>query len=68
MTAATLRKTLRWFHIVGGLILGTYLYSPWGSDPTFTAVTLFVVTPAMAVSGIWMWKQAAVSRFFRKTA
>lgn len=66
MTAAKVRKTLRWFHIVGGLILGTYLYSPWGSDPTFTAITLFVVTPALAISGICMWKQGAISQLFRR--
>ena len=65
---ATIRKGLRWFHIAGGLILGTYLYSPWGSDPTFTAITLFVVTPGLAISGIWMWKQGIIARFFRRSA
>ncbi len=67
MSAARVRKALRWFHIVGGLTLGTYLYSPWGTDPTFTAITLFVVTPALALSGLSMWKQAAISRLFRGT-
>ena len=65
MTAATLRKTVRWFHIIGGLILGTYIYAPWGSDPLFAAITQFVVTPALVVSGIFMWKQAAITRLFR---
>lgn len=65
MTAANLRKALRWFHILGGLVLGTYLYSPWGTDPIFTTITLFVVTPAMVISGVWMWKQGAISRLFR---
>lgn len=66
MTAATLRKALRWFHIIGGLILGTYLYSPWGSNPAFTVLTLYVITPAMAVTGLLMWKQGPISRFFRR--
>ena len=68
MTATTFRKALRWFHIIGGLILGTYIYSPWGSDPVFSAFTLFVVTPAMVLSGLWMWKQAAIMRLFSKAS
>lgn len=64
----TIRKVLRWFHILGGLTLGTYLYSPWGSDPIFTAVTLFVVTPGLVISGVWMWKQGAIARLFRRGA
>ncbi|WOE76161.1 hypothetical protein [Alterisphingorhabdus coralli] len=68
MGAAALRKTLRWLHIIGGLILGTYLYSPWGSDPVFTFATLYIIIPAMAISGIWMWQQAAISRLFRRQA
>ena len=67
-TAARLRQVLRWFHIFGGIILGTYLYSPWSADPVFTAITLFVVTPGLAISGLLMWKQGAVSRFFRQSA
>ncbi|MEJ6391625.1 hypothetical protein V8J82_00065 [Gymnodinialimonas sp. 2305UL16-5] len=68
MTAAALRTTLRWFHIVGGLIIGTYLYSPWSANAAFTAMTLYLVTPALVLSGIAMWKQGPILRFFRRGA
>lgn len=68
MTAASLRTYLRWFHIVGGLIIGTYLYAPWSANTTFTALTLYVVTPALAASGLAMWKQGPIMRFFRRDA
>jgi len=66
MTAATFRSSLRWFHVVGGLIVGTYLYSPWSENAAFAAVTLYVVTPALVLSGLSMWKQGALMRVFRR--
>ncbi|MEM8800979.1 MAG: hypothetical protein AAGF55_00420 [Pseudomonadota bacterium] len=68
MTATSFRASLRWFHIVGGLILGTYLYSPWSANAAFAAVTLYVVTPALVLSGLAMWKQGALMRLFRRKA
>lgn len=66
MTATTFRSSLRWFHIVGGLIVGTYLYSPWSANAAFAAVALYVVTPALVLSGLAMWKQGALMRLFRR--
>ncbi len=59
-----LRKSLRWFHLIGGGVVGTYLYSPWSANDTFTAVTLYLVVPFLAVSGIAMWQQARLARWF----
>lgn len=67
MTAASLRVSLRWFHIVGGLIVGTYLYSPWSANAAFTALTLYVVVPALVLSGLAMWKQGALMRLLRRS-
>ena len=68
MKAASLRTTLRWFHIIGGLILGTYLYSPWSANAAFTALTLYLVTPALVLSGLAMWKQGSIMRLFHPSA
>ena len=67
MAPATLRRTLRWGHIVASLVLGTYLYSPWSQQPAFAAVVLYGVFPFMALSGLWMWNQGRIARLFGKT-
>ncbi|MCR9195572.1 MAG: hypothetical protein NXH88_12615 [Hyphomonas sp.] len=65
MTASTLRRTLRWVHIATSLVIGTYLYSPWSSDPTFTAITLYGVFPLMGLSGLAMWQQGRLARLLK---
>ena len=65
MAPATLRKSLRWIHISGSGVVGTYLYSPWSSDPTFSAITLYAVFPLMGLTGIAMWQQGRIARLFR---
>ena len=64
MTPVTLRKTLRWGHIVAALVVGAYLYSPLSANPVFAAFVLYAVFPLMAVSGVWMWKQGAIAKLF----
>lgn len=66
MTAATFRTILRWGHIAAAAVIGTYLYSPWGNDPAFTALIAYGVFPAMAVSGLLMWQQGRVMRMFTR--
>lgn len=62
MSQALLRKLLRWLHIIASLALGTYLYSPWSSNPLFSAVTLYGVFPLMGLTGLWMWNQGWIAR------
>ncbi|MEL6582576.1 MAG: hypothetical protein AAFQ36_01975 [Pseudomonadota bacterium] len=66
MSAATVRVSLRWFHIVGGLLVGTYLYSPWSANEAFTAITLYAVVPALGLSGLAMWKQGRLMRLISR--
>lgn len=62
MAPSALRQTLRWTHIAASAVVGTYLYSPFSENAVFAAVTLYVVFPLMALSGIAMWRQAALTR------
>lgn len=62
VTPSALRQLLRWTHIASSAIVGTYLYSPFSENAVFAALTLYVVFPFMALSGIAMWRQAAVMR------
>lgn len=64
MSPMTLRRTLRWFHILTSAVVGTYLYSPFAEDPTFAFITLYVVFPLMGLSGVAMWQQGKIARLF----
>ena len=57
MNARTTRLILRWVHIIGALLIGTALYSPLNSSPTFMTLVLFIIVPVVAISGVAMWKQ-----------
>lgn len=65
MSNKTLRVTLRWIHIIGSSFIGTYVYSPWSSNPTFAALTKFVVIPVLGLTGLGMWQQARLVRLFK---
>ena len=65
MSARTLRIVLRWVHIVIGLILLCYIYSPFSQYAPFRFVVKWVAVPVLVVSGIWIWKFAAFNKFFR---
>lgn len=65
MSPTTFRRTLRWTHIATSAVVGTYLYSPWSSDPTFAAITLYGVFPLMGLTGLAMWQQGRLARWLR---
>lgn len=58
-----LRIVLRWTHLVGAGVIGTYLYSPWSSLPAFQFAVQVVVFPfLLSVTGLAMWQQARLKR------
>ncbi len=56
MKPAPTRLALHWLHIVGSVVLGIYLDSPWGADPAFRALVLYGVFAVLGASGIAMWQ------------
>ncbi len=64
MSAATFRKLLRWVHFICAGILGTYLYSPWSSNPIFHQWMLWIGLPLLALTGLAMWQQGKVMKWF----
>ncbi|MEM6559233.1 MAG: hypothetical protein AAF219_04345 [Myxococcota bacterium] len=66
MKASTFRRIVRWIHIVGSGVVGTYIYSPYGTNPILSTLTLGVAFPLLAVSGIAMWQQARLQRLLRR--
>ncbi len=65
MKAAQQRTFLRWVHLLGSGVIGTYVYAPWKEIAWFSLLTQAVVVPALVVTGLWMWQGA---RWKRKLA
>jgi cytochrome oxidase assembly protein ShyY1 len=65
MSNKTLRVTLRWIHIIGSALIGTFVYSPLRSDSGFTALMQLVVIPVLLLTGIGMWQQPRLAKFIK---
>jgi hypothetical protein len=50
------RDIQRVVHLVGGVALMLYLYTPLGSAPIFTALMQFLVVPLLVATGMLMWQ------------
>ncbi len=66
MTKATMRVMIRWAHIVCGIPILGYIYSPFKVIPSYAPTTRFVFFPVMLLSGLWMWKGHLLLRMFSK--
>jgi hypothetical protein len=61
------RLIVRWIHIICGIPIIGYIYSPFDAIPDYAPATRFVFLPVMLVSGLWMWKGHLVRRLFWKS-
>jgi hypothetical protein len=66
MREATKRSILRWIHIVFGIPIIGYIYSPFEQIPNYATATRLVFVPALVLSGLWMWKGPVVRRLISK--
>ncbi len=66
MTPAQNRNLFRWLHIIAAGVIGTYIYSPWTAVEWFRLLVQLVVIPAIAFTGLWMWKGQQWKKLFRK--
>jgi len=69
MKQATKRSILRWIHLIFGIPILGYVYSPFEELPNYAPVVRYVAIPVIALSGFWMWKGDAIRRLIsRKSA
>ena len=61
-----IRVVLSWVHIILGIILLCYIYSPFSKYFIFQVVVKFVAIPVIVVSGLWIWKPHVFNRFLNK--
>jgi thiosulfate reductase cytochrome b subunit len=60
--ASTERKIIRWLHIILSIPIVGYIYGPVSTIPQAVVAVRFVLFPLVVLSGLWMWKGAALKR------
>jgi predicted tellurium resistance membrane protein TerC len=66
MSDATQRTILRWIHIILGIPIIGYVYSPFKELPNYAPVVRYIALPLILLSGFWMWRGPALRRFISK--
>lgn len=66
MSNATQRTLCRWIHIVLGIPVIGYVYSPFAELPNYAPVVRYVAIPGILLTGLWMWKGHLVRKLFVK--
>jgi hypothetical protein len=62
------RVLSRTLHLVAAAVLGTFIYSPWRSNPTFEMVMTFGVFPMLSLTGLWMWQAPRINKWFKRSS
>jgi hypothetical protein len=62
MKEVTKRSIVRWIHIIFGIPILGYIYSPFEQIPNYAPATRFVFVPVIGLSGLWMWKGHVLRR------
>ena len=67
MNDITKRSIFRWIHIVLGIPIIGYIYSPFDQIPNYAPAVRFVFVPVIVLSGLWMWKGNDLRRLVSKS-
>jgi hypothetical protein len=60
------RTVVRWAHMILGIPIIGYVYSPFEEIPNYAPAVRYVFLPAIVLAGLWMWKGHLVQRMFAK--
>ena len=55
ISGATKRSILRWIHLIVGIPILGYVYSPFAEIPNYAPLVRGVFVPVMILSGFWMY-------------
>lgn len=67
MNARIPRPLLRWTHIILGIPIIGYVYSPFENLPDYAPMVRYFALPIILLSGFWMWKGDALRRLISKS-
>lgn len=65
---AVQRMIFRWVHIIFAIPIIGYAYSPFEQLPDYAPVVRYIAVPAIALSGLLMWKGHLLRRIFSQTS
>ena len=51
----TKRSILRWIHLIFGIPIIGYAYSPFAELPNYAPIVRYVAFPLVLLSGLWMY-------------
>jgi hypothetical protein len=66
MTQAIKRSIFRWTHIIFGIPIIGYVYSPFDQITKYASAVRFIFVPVIILSGLWMWKGHLLRRLVAK--
>ena len=66
ISSAAQRTIFRWIHIVLGIPVIGYVYSPFEQLPNYAPVVRYVAMPVIVTTGLWMWKGHVMRRLFTR--
>ena len=68
MNQGTQRSIVRWIHLLFSIPIFGYIYSPFENIPEYAPATRFVFLPALALTGLWMWKGHVIRSLIAKSS
>jgi hypothetical protein len=60
------RSIFRWIHVIFGIPILGYIYSPFERIPKYAPLVRFAFVPILVLSGLWMWKGHVLQRLISK--
>ncbi len=67
MSNKRLRQVTRILHILEAIVLGAFIYGPWGDGSLLEASIQYFFFPALAISGIVLWQQPRIMKWFKRS-
>ena len=66
LSGKQVRDVQRIIHLVSGLLVGAYIYTPLADVPAFSALVQVIVVPVLVGAGMAMWQMARLRRLFMR--
>lgn len=66
MNARTIRNSIKVAHIAIAVMIGLYIYSPASENYWFSTTVLYLLFPALGISGILLWKLGPILKNLKR--
>ena len=66
LSGKQVRDLQRIVHLVSGLLVGLYIYTPLADVTAFSLLIQLVVVPVLVAAGMAMWQAARLRRLFTR--